>query len=150
MTASEVPAQSPPDDVQQLEAEIAATRERLGDAVEELVAKLDVKSQARAQATRITSQVTGAAQKARGQAVAQAAKVRGQLAAQSGKARGQLAVTAAKTRDQAASAADGAKGPGRHAAETGTRLVKQRRVQIGAAAALLIAGLLAVLLRRKR
>jgi hypothetical protein len=161
MTASQVPSQSPPDDVQELEKEIAVTRERLGEAVEELVAKFDVKSQARAQAARITGQVTEAAQRARGQAAAQAAKVRGQLAAQSGKARGQLAAesgkvrgeladTTATAREQANSAAQGAHRSGRHAAATGATLVRQRRVQVAAGAGLLIAALLAVLLRRKR
>jgi len=54
MTTGQVPAQASPDDVRELEAEIAATRERLGDTVEQLAARLDVKSQARARASRLT------------------------------------------------------------------------------------------------
>jgi len=136
----EVPAQSPPDNVQQLEEEIAATREKLGDAVEELVAKLDVKSQARAQVTKLKGQVVGAARGARGKA-----------AVQSAKARDQIAGTAQQARERTASAVDGAPEPAKQAAATGTKLAKQRPVQIGAAAALLIAaGLVAVLLSRRK
>jgi hypothetical protein len=139
MTTGEVPAQSPPNDVQQLEEEIAATRDRLGDAVEELAAKLDVKSQARARVTRLNGQLTDAARGARGQA-----------AARSAKARGQIVGTAQQARERTASAAQGAPEPAKHAAAAGTKLAKQRQVQIGGAVALLIAGLVAVLLRRRK
>jgi Protein of unknown function (DUF3618) len=139
MTTGEVPAQSPPDDVQQLEEEIAATRERLGDAVEELVAKLDVKSQARAQVTKVKDQVVGAARGARGQA-----------AVKSAKARDQITGTAQQALDRTTAAAEGAPAPAKHAAATGTKLAKQRPVQIGAAAALLIAGVVIVLLSRRK
>lgn len=139
MTTGEVPAQSPPNDAQQLEEEIAATRDRLGDAVEELVAKLDVKSQARARVTRLKGQLTDAARGARGQA-----------AARSAKARGQIAGTAQQARERTASAAQSAPEPAKHAAAAATKLAKQRQVQIGGAVALLIAGLVAVLLRRRK
>lgn len=64
MTAGQIPAQRSADDMRQLEDEIAQTRERLGEAVEQLAAKLDVKRQARARAARIAGQVTGAAHRA--------------------------------------------------------------------------------------
>jgi hypothetical protein len=94
MTASQVPAPSPPDDAQQLDSaqqldkEIAATRERLGDAVEQLVARLDVKAQARASANRAGRQLSDHARRIRNQAVAGAARVRGQLADDGGAATG--------------------------------------------------------------
>jgi hypothetical protein len=76
VTTSNVPAQaaadSAPDDVRQLEQEIAATRERLGEAVEELAAKLDVKSQAKARANRIKGQLQSRAVQVKNQAVARA------------------------------------------------------------------------------
>jgi hypothetical protein len=129
MTTSPDQAQEgPPDDKQQLEAEIAATRDRLGDTVEELVAKLDVKSQARAQVSR----------------------VKGQLAATASRAKGKAADTAGQARGQAASAANSVPEPARRAATTGASVAKKRPVQIGAAVGLLIAAIVAVLLRRKR
>jgi hypothetical protein len=78
MTTGEVPAQSPPENVEQLEEEIAATRERLGDAVEELVAKLDVKSQARARANRISGQLKSRVRRVRNQATASASRAKAQ------------------------------------------------------------------------
>ncbi len=127
MTTGEVPAQSPPDNVEQLEEEIAATRERLGDAVEELVAKLDVKSQARASANRITGQLKNRAREVRNQAMGGASRAKDQVTGTAAQAKGQLGGTAAQ-----------AKG--------------QRPVQLAAAGGLLalIAGLVAVLLRRRK
>ena len=140
----------PPDDKQQLEEEIAATRERLGNTVEELVAKLDVKSQARAQVTRLKDRVTGTARQAGAQAAAQSGKLREQLNDTAAKAKGKAADTAGQARGQAASAASSVPEPARRAATTGASVAKKRPVQIGAALGVLIAAIVAVLLRRKR
>ena len=145
------PVPAPPlDDKQQLEAEIAATRERLGDTVEELVAKLDVKSQARAQASRLKERVTGTARQAGAQAAAQSGKLRDQLTATANQAKGKVADPAGQARGQAASAADSVPEPARRAAATGASVAKKRPVQIGAALGVLIAAIVAILLRRKR
>jgi cobalamin biosynthesis Mg chelatase CobN len=86
MTTGEAPAGE-----QELEAEIAETRERLGESVEQLVAKLDVKSQARARASRLTGQLTAAAGKARDQAKARVGQARDQAKARTSQAREQAA-----------------------------------------------------------
>ncbi len=53
MTASEQP-----DDAQQLREEIERTREHLGETVEQLAAKVDVKGRAQARAAELAGQVT--------------------------------------------------------------------------------------------
>ena len=47
------------DDVQQLEQEIEQTREQLGETVEQLAAKADVKRRARAKAAEVSERVKG-------------------------------------------------------------------------------------------
>jgi hypothetical protein len=148
--AQQVPAPRPPDDKEELEQEIAATRERLGATVGELAAKLDVKSQARAQVSRLKGRVTGTARQAGAQATAQSGKLRGQLTATAARAKGKAADTAGQARGQAASAAHSVPEPARRAAATGAGIAKRRPVQIGAAVGVLIAAIVAVLLRRKR
>ena len=56
------------DDVARLRAEIERTREHLGATVEQLAAKVDVKSRAQAKATELTSQLTRQAKNATAQA----------------------------------------------------------------------------------
>lgn len=52
---------APPDDARQLEREIARTREQLGETVQELVARVDVRARARARASEVSSQLRGRA-----------------------------------------------------------------------------------------
>jgi lysozyme family protein len=146
----QVPAQRAADDVQQLEQEITETRERLGDAVEELVAKLDVKSQAKAKAARVTNTVTGRVHRVRNQAQARSSRIAGQVTTTAKHARGRAAVTAGQAKDSAASAASSVPESARRVAATGASVAKKRPVQIGAAVSVLIAALVAVLLRRKK
>jgi chromosome segregation ATPase len=80
------------DDLQQ---EIERTRERLGETVDELAAKADVKGRARAKATKATARARDKAAKATGQARDQAAKATAQ-------ARDQAAKATAQARDQVA------------------------------------------------
>ena len=61
--------QGVPDDVQRLRAEIERTREHLGATVEQLAAKADVKSRARAQAVELAGQARNRVENARSQAV---------------------------------------------------------------------------------
>jgi Protein of unknown function (DUF3618) len=70
----------PPDDVQELQHEIKQTREQLGETVEQLVAKTDVKARAQDKAAELTGRVKGKTSQARTQAAARAGKARDQLA----------------------------------------------------------------------
>ncbi len=72
----------------ELRQEIERTREQLGETVEQLAAKTDVKSRARATATELA-----------GRAKSTAAQARTQAAAQFGNARGQLQARAAPVRE---------------------------------------------------
>jgi chromosome segregation ATPase len=84
MTAPEkagTPASEPPDDVQQVQQEIEQTREHLGDTVEQLAAKADVKARARDKAAKLGGRMESTTSRARQQAAARAESVRGQIAA---------------------------------------------------------------------
>jgi hypothetical protein len=77
--ASTLPGESsahPADEAQALREEIEQTRQHLGDTVEQLAAKADVKKQARAEAARLGERVRVAVARARGQARLTAAKAR--------------------------------------------------------------------------
>ena len=78
-----------------LRQEIERTRERLGETVDELAAKADVKGRARVKATKATARARDQAAKATGQARDQAAKATAQ-------ARDQAAKATAQARDQVA------------------------------------------------
>ena len=148
MTTGQVPA-LPPDDVRQLEGEIAVTRERLGDAVEQLVAKLDVKSQARARANRLTGQLTATARRARAQVTARSSQARAQLAGTAEQAQERTAAAAQAAGEPVRQAASAGGTAGRAAASAAQRAARQRQVQLAAGGGLL-AALVAVLVRRKR
>ena len=70
-----------PDEAQQIRAEIERTREHLGATVEQLAARVDVKSRARAQAAQLAGQARSQLEKARSQAVSVARDHRVPLAA---------------------------------------------------------------------
>jgi hypothetical protein len=71
---------APPDDLRRLEAEIERTRERLGETVQELVTRADVKSLARAKAAELKERVKDTTSQARKTATTSAVGVRGQVA----------------------------------------------------------------------
>ncbi len=73
-------ASGPPDDPQGLQQEIERTREHLGQTVEALVAKVDVKARAQDEANRLIGRLKGRVVQARQQAVARAAEARRQAA----------------------------------------------------------------------
>ena len=70
---------APPDDLRQLEAEIERTREQLGETVQELVARADVKSLARTKAAELSGRVKDTTSQARKAATAGAVSVRSQV-----------------------------------------------------------------------
>ncbi|HWG60785.1 MAG TPA: DUF3618 domain-containing protein [Streptosporangiaceae bacterium] len=67
---------SVPDDADELRQDIERTRDRLGETVEELAAKADVKSRAKAQAAELAGRLQTKAAQARTQALAQTPQLR--------------------------------------------------------------------------
>ena len=141
----------PADEAQALRDEIEQTREHLGDTVEQLAAKADVKKQARAEAARLGERVRVAVARARSQAMLTAAKARSARAQQRQKA---AARQAAKERVQAwaGPARKTAPGHARHALDKGARTAREQRGPLAAAAGVLVTALAALLIwkRRKR
>jgi Protein of unknown function (DUF3618) len=91
---------APADDLRQLEAEIERTREQLGETVQELAARVDVKSRARAKAAELSGRAKSAAVEARRNAAARAGSVRSQLTGKTGAARQRAISAGAGGRDQ--------------------------------------------------
>jgi hypothetical protein len=85
----------PPDDAQGLQQEIERTREHLGQTVEALVAKVDVKARAQDEASRLIGRLKAKVIEARQQASARAYQARHQVADKTEGPRGQVAGAAA-------------------------------------------------------
>jgi len=134
-------APTAPDDPQELEREIERTREQLGETVELLAAKADVKGRAQAKATELSERIKSKAGQVRRQAAARGGSVRGQLAGTTAVA--QKRVTAAATPVWQA-----APEPVRQAVAKGASTARQRRLQLAAAAGAVIAGYLLIKWRR--
>jgi cobalamin biosynthesis Mg chelatase CobN len=143
-----------PENEEELRAEIEQTREQLGQTVEQLAAKTDVKARARAKAAELTGRVKGKTAQARATAADRAIEVRGQIAGKSEKTRQKAAAagSTAKTQVQARTAPvrEATPEPVRRAVAKGARTANQRRVPLAVAAAALIAGYLALRWWRKR
>ena len=88
-------APGPPDDPQGLQQEIERTREHLGETVEALVAKVDVKARAQDEAGRLIGRLKARVIEARQQATARAYQARHQVADKTEGPRGQVAGAAA-------------------------------------------------------
>jgi hypothetical protein len=73
--ADATPGDAPPDDVQALNDQIERTRTELGETVEALAAKADVKARAQDKAGEIASRLTNAASQMREQTAARADQV---------------------------------------------------------------------------
>jgi len=146
------------DDVQQLEQEIEQTREQLGETVEQLAAKADVKGRARAKAAEVSERVKNKTSQAQNEVAAGAESARSQLAAKD-----------AAARQKALSASGAGKGqlhrrvaavgtplweatpePLRRPVARGATTARQHRVPLAAAAGAVIAGYLAIRWWRKR
>ena len=91
---------APPDDLRQLEAEIERTREQLGETVQELVARADMKSLARAKAAELRGRVKDTTSQARKAATAGAVSVRGQVTNKSAAALQRATTAGATQKDQ--------------------------------------------------
>jgi hypothetical protein len=134
-------ASAAPDDPQELEREIERTREQLGETVELLAAKADVKRRAQAKATELSERIKTKAGQARQKAAARGDSVRGQLAGTTATA--QKRVMAAATPVWEATPE-----PVRQAVAEGARTAKQRQVPLAAAAGVIIVGYLLIKWRR--
>jgi hypothetical protein len=134
-------AAAPPDDPQQLTEEIERTREQLGETVEQLAAKADVKARAQAKARQVTGRLKGTAGQARQQAAAKAGQVQRQLAGKTARPRQKMASMSGpaqgQVRQQAAAAAamisKVTPEPVQRAATKAAATVRQRRVTLAVA-----------------
>jgi hypothetical protein len=149
-----VPEGTVPGDEQELREEIERTREQLGETVEQLVAKTDLKGRARAKAADLAGRVKGSTARARATAAERGAGMRSQVAGTTVMARQKAAAAGgtAKTQLQARAAPvwEAAPEPVRRIAVKGASAAQRRRVPLMAAAATLIAGYLVVRWSRKR
>ena len=100
MTSEPVNQPGPPDDLEQLQAEIEQTREHLGDTVDQLAAKADVKAQAQAKAADLTQRAKDTAGQARQHAADTVGQVRQQAADTATQARQRAAAAAATGQEQ--------------------------------------------------
>ena len=132
-------APGPADDPQELQEEIERTREHLGQTVEALMAKIDVKARAQDEASRLI-----------GRLKARAVQARQQAAARTYQARHQVADKTAGPREQVAEAAAGISKvtpePVKQAAGNAATTVRQRRTPLLAAIGAVGAGLVGWLL----
>jgi len=150
-----------PDDAQQLEREIERTREQLGETVEQLAAKADLKGRAQAKAAEVSGRVKATAGQAQQDAAARAGRVRSQLS--------QFADTTAAARQKAVSAGragqdelqsqvaavgrpvwEATPEPLRRAVARGASAARQHRVPLAVTAGVVIAGYLAIRWWRRR
>jgi Protein of unknown function (DUF3618) len=164
--AGGIPGQGPladglppaPDDPQQLRQEIERTREQLGETVEQLAAKADVKSRAQTRAAEVSRRLKAKASQARQRAAAQAGTVRGQLTGKTAAARHKAVSAGGAGQDQLKSRMaavgtplwDATPESLRRAAARGASGARERRVPLAVAAGVLVCGYLAIRWWRKR
>jgi cobalamin biosynthesis Mg chelatase CobN len=138
----------PADDEGELRQEIERTRERLGETVEQLAAKADVKGRVQAKITGLSGQAKSLTSRAASQAGAQVAQRRGQLAARATNVRQKSAGvgSTAKSGWQARTASVRETGtePLRRTVAKGAGVVRQRPVPVGLAAVAMATGYLAL------
>jgi hypothetical protein len=143
-----------PDDEQELREDIEQTRQRLGETVEQLAAKADVKRQARAKAAELAGRVKTMAAASRTKAADRAGSVRGQLTGRTAVVRQQAAAAGSRGKGQmkarVAPAWEAAPEPVRRAVAKGASTANQRRAPLGAALVALIVCYVAVRRWRKR
>jgi len=132
--------------------------EQLGDTVQQLAARTDVKARARHKAADLTQKVKGKASQTQAQAAASAGNARSQVAEKTEAARqhAMSAVNAGKDQLQARAAAVGTPvrkatpEPVRQAVAKGASTIRQRRAPLALAASALVAACLAVMWWRRR
>jgi Protein of unknown function (DUF3618) len=130
-------APTDPEDAQQLRQEIERTRGQLGETVEELAARADVKSRARSKAAELSGRVKSRTSQAKKKFGARAGDVRSQLAGKTAAAQKRAAAVGTPVWEATPE-------PVRQAAAKGASTAKQRRVPLAAAAGLFIAGYLVI------
>lgn len=140
-----------PDDAQQLQQEIERTREQLGETVEKLAAKADVKARARDKAVEFSGRVKSKAGQARKEAAARSESARSQLAGKAAAARQQATSAGGARKDELQTRAavampvwEATPEHLRRAVAKGASTARQRRVPLAAAAVALILGYLAI------
>ncbi len=147
-----------PDDAGQLEQEIERTREHLGETVQELAARMDLKSVARAKAAEVTGRVKSTTVQVRENGAARAESVRSQVVGQFATAR-QKAISAGATgkdqlRGQVAAVGapvwEATPEPVRRAVTKGASTARERWMPLTVAAGVLIVGYLALRQWRRR
>jgi hypothetical protein len=139
--ASSPSAEKGLDDEQELREDIEQTRARLGETVERLAAKADVKGQARAKAAELTgrmkNRVKNTAVTSRAKATERAASVRGQLAGKTAAVRQQAAAAGGKGKGELQArltpAWEAAPEPVRRTVAKGASTARQRRAPLAAA-----------------
>jgi hypothetical protein len=94
----------PPDNARQLELEIERTREQLGETVQELLARVDVKGRALAKASEVSEKCKSSVVQARNHAATRAAGVRSQVAGNTSAARQKAASGGKASRDRVTAA----------------------------------------------
>jgi len=143
---------APPDDLRQLETEIDRTREQLGETVQELVARADVKRLARAKAAELRGRVKDTTSQARRTAALGAVSVRSQVADKTAGARQKATSAGATRKDQLRNRAAAVSAPVwqatpepvRRAVTKGGNGAKERWLPLTLAAGVLIVGYLAL------
>ena len=143
-------ASGPPDDPQGLQQEIERTREHLGQTVEALVAKVDVKARAQDEATRLIGRLKARVVEARQQAGARAVEARRQAADKTAGPRQKATVQGRHVRRQVAEKTAGLSQatpePIKQAAGNAAATARQRRTPLLAAIGAVGAGLVGWLL----
>lgn len=148
----------PPDDLRRLEAEIERTREQLGATVQELAARADVKTRARAKVAEVTGRAKSTTVQARTNAAARAGSVRGQVTGTTAAARQKAISAGGAGRDQLRSRAVAVGGPVwkatpeqvRSAVTKGANGARERWVPLTVAAGVLVVGYVALTQWRRR
>jgi hypothetical protein len=143
---------APANDPRQLEAEIERTRQQLGETVQELASRVDVKSRARAKAAELSGRMKGTTVQARRNAVARAGNVRSQVTSKTGAARQKAISAGAGGRDQLRNRAAAVGAPVwqatpeqvRRAVTKGASGARERWMPLAVAAGVFIVGYLAV------
>jgi Protein of unknown function (DUF3618) len=139
-----------PVDEHELRQEIEQTREQLGETVEQLAAKTDVKGQARAKIAGLAGRVKDSTAQMRAKAAERSAGMRGQAAGKTALARQKAAAGRGRLQAQASGAWQVAPDGVRRTVAKGARTASQRRVPLAVAAVTLIAGYLVFRWWRKR
>ena len=147
-----------PDDPQQLAEEIERTREQLGETVEALAAKADVKARAQDKASQLTGRLEGKAGKAKQQAAAQAGRIQRQLADKITEPRQKVVSVSGPAQDQvrqyaSAAAANISKAtpePVQRAATKAAAAARQRRMPLAVAIGAVVLAWLVIARWRRR